>query len=54
MWLFSTGRSLRLVASDSTIVRSVLILTKLDDSVPIDPNLEAALASLHQTRMDIH
>lgn len=54
MWLFSTSRSLRLVVSDVTIVRRVLVLTKLDDTVPIDTNLEAALASLHQTRMDIH
>jgi anti-anti-sigma factor len=37
-------RRLRLVVSDATIVRRVLVLTKLDESVPFDATVEDAVA----------
>jgi len=37
-------RRLRLVVSDATIVRRVLVLTKLDESVPFDTTVEDAVA----------
>jgi anti-anti-sigma factor len=37
-------RCLRLVVSDATIVRRVLVLTKLDESVPFDATVEDAVA----------
>src|SRR6185295_15227607 len=37
-------RRLRLVVSDATIVRRVLVLTKLDQSVPFDTTVEDAVA----------
>jgi anti-anti-sigma factor len=36
-------RRLRLVVSDATIVRRVLVLTKLDESVPFDATVEEAI-----------
>jgi len=37
-------RRLRLVVSDATIVRRVLVLTKLDESIPFDATVEDAVA----------
>jgi anti-anti-sigma factor len=37
-------RRLRLVVSDATIVRRVLVLTKLDESVPFDATVAEAVA----------
>jgi anti-anti-sigma factor len=37
-------RRLRLVVSDATIVRRVLVLTKLDESVPFDATVADAVA----------
>jgi anti-anti-sigma factor len=37
-------RRLRLVVSDATIVRRVLVLTKLDESVPFDTTVAEAVA----------
>ena len=37
-------RRIRLVVSDATIVRRVLILTKLDESVPFDATVAEAVA----------
>jgi anti-anti-sigma factor len=37
-------RRLRLVVSDATIVRRVLVLTKLDEAVPFDATVEEAIA----------
>ena len=37
-------RRLRLVVSDATIVRRVLVLTKLDESVPFDATVADAIA----------
>jgi anti-anti-sigma factor len=37
-------RRLRLVVSDATIVRRVLVLTKLDESVPFDETVADAVA----------
>jgi anti-anti-sigma factor len=36
---------LRLVVADTALVRRVLVLTQLDEHVPIDATLEAALAA---------
>ena len=38
-------RRLRLVVSDATIVRRVLVLTKLDESVPFDATVDDAVAA---------
>jgi anti-anti-sigma factor len=38
-------RRLRLVVSDATIVRRVLVLTKLDESVPFDATVDDAVAN---------
>ena len=43
--LHSRRQQLRLVVTDETIVRRVLVLTKLDQSVPFDPSVDAALAA---------
>ena len=43
--LHARRQRLRLVVSDETIVRRVLILTKLDQSVPFDRSVDAALAA---------
>ena len=43
--LHAHGQQLRLVVSDATIVRRVLILTHLDQTVPFDASVEAALAA---------
>ena len=43
--LHSHRQQLRLVVTDETIVRRVLVLTKLDQSVPFDPSVDAALAA---------
>jgi anti-anti-sigma factor len=42
--LHARRRRLRLVVSDATIVRRVLILTKLDESVPFDATVADAVA----------
>ncbi|MEP6625459.1 MAG: STAS domain-containing protein [Acidimicrobiia bacterium] len=43
--LHARRQNLRLVVSDETIVRRVLVLTKLDQSVPFDRSVDAALAA---------
>ena len=43
--LHARRQHLRLVVSDETIVRRVLVLTKLDQSVPFDRSVDAALAA---------
>ncbi len=43
--LHAHGKQLRLVVSDATIVRRVLILTQLDQTVPFDVSVEAALVA---------
>lgn len=43
--LHARRQRLRLVVSDETIVRRVLVLTKLDQSVPFDPSVDEALAA---------
>jgi len=52
-WCASSSGSLRLVAADVTIVRRMMIPTKLNDAVPIDPPREASRASFRPTEMDI-
>lgn len=42
--LHARRRRLRLVVSDATIVRRVLVLTKLDESVPFDATVAEAVA----------
>lgn len=39
------GQQLRLVVSDATIVRRVLLLTQLDQTVPFDASVESALTA---------
>ena len=43
--LHAHGQQLRLVVSDATIVRRVLILTQLDQTVPFDASVESALTA---------
>ena len=52
IWYESSGCSLRLVAADVTIVRRMMILTKLNDAVSIEPTCEAFRASFRPTKMD--
>ena len=44
--LHGRRQQLRVVVSDATIVRRVLVLTKLDQSVPFDTSIDAALAAV--------
>ena len=52
IWYESSGCSLRLAAADVTITRRMMILTKLNDAVPIEPTCEAFRASFRPTEMD--
>jgi anti-anti-sigma factor len=39
-------RQLRIVVTDEALVRRVILLTKLDDQVPIDQSVDEAIAAL--------
>jgi anti-anti-sigma factor len=44
--LHARGQQLRLVVHDEAIVRRIVVLTKLDETVPIDPDVPSAIAAL--------
>jgi anti-anti-sigma factor len=44
--LHARRRQLRIVVTDQALVRRVILLTKLDDQVPLDTSVDAALAAL--------
>jgi hypothetical protein len=44
--LHARRRQLRIVVTDEALVRRVILLTKLDDQVPLDTSVDAALAAL--------
>lgn len=44
--LHARRRQLRIVVTDEALVRRVILLTKLDDQVPIDKSVDDAVAAL--------
>jgi anti-sigma B factor antagonist len=44
--LQARSQQLRLVVHDEAIVRRIVVLTKLDETVPIDPDVRSAIAAL--------
>lgn len=44
--LQARSQQLRLVVHDEAIVRRIVVLTKLDETVPIDPDVPSAIAAL--------
>lgn len=44
--LHARRRQLRIVVTDEALVRRVILLTKLDDQVPIDQSVDEAIAAL--------
>jgi anti-anti-sigma factor len=44
--LHARRRQLRIVVTDEALVRRVILLTKLDDQVPIDQSVDEAVAAL--------
>jgi anti-sigma B factor antagonist len=45
-WMQSRDRRLMLVVNNEAIVRRVIVLTKLDDAVPVHATLDAALGTI--------
>jgi anti-anti-sigma factor len=48
--LHARRRQLRIVVTDEALVRRVILLTKVDDHVPIDKSVEDAVAALRPPR----